>query len=51
MRHMVFPIDEQAKDEWLTCMRKALDKANLDRDSAAFLWSYFVQTANFLKNR
>ncbi len=51
MRHMVFPIDEQAKEEWLRCMRLALDKLEIDTESKSFLWNYFVQTANFLKNR
>jgi hemoglobin len=51
MRHMVFPIDEQAKNEWLSCMRIALDKVEMDNESAVFLWNYFVQTANFMKNR
>ncbi len=51
MRHMVFPIDEKAKEEWLNCMHKAMDKIEIDPESKQYLWNYFVQTANFLKNR
>jgi hemoglobin len=51
MRHMSFPIDERARDEWLGCMRKALDKVKMDEESRNFLWSYFSQTADFLRNR
>jgi len=51
MRHMVFPITEKAKNHWLNCMKNALDQVELDEDSRRFLWSYFTQTAEFLKNR
>ncbi len=51
MRHLPFPIDEKAKQEWLKCMKKAMDQVSLDQESYSFLWNYFTQTADFLKNR
>lgn len=51
MRHMVFPIDDVAKKRWLNCMSDAMDKVKMDDESRSFLWAYFQQTAEFLKNR
>jgi hemoglobin len=51
MRHVTFPIDENAKDHWLKCMNTAMQKVEMDTESRQFLWNYFVHTANFLKNR
>lgn len=51
MRHMVFPIDEEAKKRWLSCMSRAMNRVEMDDESRRFLWSYFLQTAEFLKNR
>lgn len=51
MRHVTFPIDENAKEHWLLCMKQAMGQVEMDDESRAFLWSYFTYTANFLKNR
>lgn len=51
MRHVNFPIDENAKEHWLACMKKAMDQVEMEEEARNFLWSYFVYTANFLKNR
>lgn len=51
MRHVTFPIDENAKEHWLKCMKAAMDQVDLDEEPRNFLWSYFTYTANFLKNR
>ncbi|MDP3463956.1 MAG: globin [Bacteroidales bacterium] len=51
MRHMMFPITEDAKQHWLSRMKNALDQIDIDDDSRKFLWSYFTTTAEFLKNR
>lgn len=50
-RHMVFPIDEIAKHSWLINMKTALDKSEIGDDEKEFLWKYFQNTAEFLKNR
>jgi hemoglobin len=51
MRHMLFPITEEAKEHWLSNMRTALDKSEIEPSDKDFLWAYFQHTANFLKNR
>ena len=50
-RHVVFPVTEQAKDNWLGNMKVALDKSEISTPEKDFLWNYFKQTAEFLKNR
>ena len=49
-RHAEFKVNEKAKDNWLNNMKIALSKSEIDSDDQKFLWDYFVQTANFLKN-
>lgn len=51
MRHVVFPINETAKEHWLKNMKAALEKSEINQDDKYFLWHYFQQTAEFLKNR
>lgn len=51
MRHAAFPIDEQARDHWLRCMNHAMNHVQMDAESRAFLWNYFVNTADFLRNK
>ena len=51
LRHVNFPINEDARDRWLKHMKKSLDAVELDEESRSFLWSYFTQTADFLRNR
>ena len=51
MRHVTFPIDDNAKEHWLMRMKHAMDQVEMDDECRAFLWSYFTYTANFLKNR
>ena len=50
-RHLRFPIDAAARDEWLGCMQRALDAMDLAKDDRDELWNYFVQGANFFMNR
>lgn len=51
MRHVVFPITEEAKQHWLRNMEIALEKSEIETTEKDFLWNYFQQTAEFLKNR
>jgi len=51
MRHVLFPITEEAKQHWLNCMKIAFDKSEIETSDKEFLWNYFQQTADFLKNR
>ncbi len=51
MRHVNFPINEEARDHWLMRMKAAMDRVEMDDDCRNFLWSYFTYTADFLRNR
>lgn len=51
MRHQTFPINEDARDRWLKCMSTAMENITMDDESRKFLWAYFVNTANFLRNK
>lgn len=50
-RHIVFPINNKAVDNWLRNMDIALNKSDIDDVDKDYLSHYFRQTANFLKNR
>jgi len=49
-RHAEFKVDNPAVEHWLSCMKKAMDSVEMEKDVRNFLWSYFMQTAHFLKN-
>ncbi len=51
MRHVDYPIDEAARDRWLMRMKNAMNQVEIDDECRNFLWSYFVQTADFLRNK
>ena len=51
MRHVLFPITEEAKQHWLKNMEHALDLSEIANNEKEVLWNYFQQTAEFLKNR
>jgi hemoglobin len=51
MRHMPFPIDQKARDRWVTLMERALDQADLPAEAAQTLRLFFDDTATFLINR
>jgi hemoglobin len=51
MRHIQFPVNEKAKEHWLKNMKQALNISDIGENEQDFLWNYFSQTAEFLKNR
>jgi len=51
MRHMPFPIDQTAANEWLRCMHLAMDKSNIQDPLRSFLTERFTHTANFMINQ
>ena len=51
MRHAPFPIDQYARDRWISLMDNALQAAALPADVAATLQDFFRQVATFLINR
>ncbi|MFU8828154.1 MAG: group II truncated hemoglobin [Phycisphaerales bacterium] len=51
MRHMPFPVDQHAVDEWLKCMHAAMDDCSVEEPLRSFLSERFTHTANFMRNR
>lgn len=51
MRHVGFAVGEAERDAWLLHMRRSLDAAALAPELEAPVWSYFVDAAEFLRNR
>jgi hemoglobin len=50
-RHLPFPIGTEERDQWLMCMRKALDQMDIDTMFREQLMSSFTQTANHMMNK
>ncbi len=51
MRHMPFPVDQEAVDAWLACMQGAMDDCEVSGPLREFLTQRFTHTANFMRNR
>lgn len=51
MRHMPFPVDMLARDQWLLCMNIALDEQVEDELLKMQLKSSFANTADHMRNR
>ena len=49
-RHLPFPINESARDQWLLCMSHALDDVGATPKLKEFLGRIFFQTANHMRN-
>ncbi len=50
-RHLPFPIGDDERDQWLKCMRKALDEMPIDAAFREQLIMAFTQTANHMMNQ
>jgi len=52
-RHLPFAIGNNERDQWLACMREALDDAGagVDAQFRDRLFEAFTQTANHMRNR
>jgi len=50
-RHLPFPIDESARDQWLLCMNRAMDELGIDPLQKEFLAGVFFNTANHMRNQ
>lgn len=50
-RHLPFPIGTEERDQWLMCMKKALDDMDIDTIFKEQLISSFTQTANHMMNK
>ena len=50
MRHAPFPIDQKAKDAWLSHMLSALDEANIQQPMLDTMRAYFERAATHMIN-
>lgn len=50
-RHLPFPIGESERDQWLACMRLAMEDAGMNDDLAEALMKAFSGTADWMRNR
>ena len=51
MRHMPFPIGPLEAEEWMSCMRRAMDRVDLAEPLRTFLDERFGQLALHMRNR
>ena len=51
MRHAPFSIGEAERDRWLEMMAAAMDEVEVSAESKAILEGFFVQVADFMRNR
>ena len=50
LRHQPFPVDPDARDRWLRCMRTSLDEVQLSPLHDATLWDYLERAAYAMVN-
>ncbi|MFO1313876.1 MAG: group II truncated hemoglobin [Burkholderiales bacterium] len=50
-RHLPFPIAESERDQWLACMRLAMEDVSMPEDLAEALMKAFFGTADWMRNR
>ncbi|MBL78910.1 MAG: hemoglobin-like protein [Nitrosomonadaceae bacterium] len=50
-RHLPFPIGSVERDQWLSCMNRAMDIIGLDLQLKKSLATAFAQTADFMRNQ
>ena len=51
MRHMPFAIGESDRDQWMLCMRQALDEVVEDKVLRDELYFAFYEIADFMRNQ
>jgi hemoglobin len=50
MRHMPFKLDQRARDRWVSLMDRALEEAQLPKESNDLLGAFFHHMSTFLMN-
>lgn len=50
-RHLPFPIGSTERDQWMLCMRKAMEDVGVPDDLRAELEQAFFRTADFMRNK
>jgi len=51
MRHMPFSIGESERDQWMLCMRNALDEVVTDKTLSDELYAALYSVADFMRNQ
>lgn len=50
-RHLPFAIGEMERDQWMGCMKRAMDDVGLDDQLRQELTAAFWKTADFMRNK
>ena len=50
-RHLPFPVDESARDQWMYCMIKSLHENGVEEPVLTRLASVLYELADFMRNR
>jgi hemoglobin len=50
-RHLPFSIGESERDQWMACMRQAMDEVGVEPELKKELTAAFYKTADFMRNR
>ena len=50
-RHLPFPVDQRARDRWVSLMERALAETQLPAQAEQMLREFFSDTATFMMNR
>ena len=50
-RHMPFPIGDAERDQWMLCMRQAMEDVGLDPELRRQLGDAFQRVADFMRNK
>ena len=50
-RHLPFPVDQRARDRWMSLMERALAETQLPAQAGQMLGEFFSDTATFMMNR
>ncbi len=50
-RHLPFSIGVRERDQWLSCMRRAMQEVGVEADLATALDTSFFNTADWMRNR
>ena len=50
-RHMHVPIGESERDQWMLCMKQAMEDVGIDAELRQQLEAAFFKTADFMRNR
>jgi len=50
-RHMPFTIGDSERDQWMSCMRQAMEDIGIDPELRKDLEAAFYKTADFMRNK